>query len=476
MKSRQLDDMLECECFSPTSAMFEPKPDTVIDNRWRLLDLLASGGMGSVWKGRHEKLGSAAAIKFMLPTGAATDEARRRFEREAVAVAQLKSPNVVRVLDHGLVKGVPYTVMELLEGEDLATRLRHRRRLSVSECCELLEQACQGLSEAHAAGIVHRDLKPANLFITKERGKDLLKVLDFGVAKALDVDGEQTSSGVIIGSPQYMSPEQARAQPIDARSDLWSLGVIAFRLLSGRRLFVGRDVVDTMLQICHSDIPLASKLPEDVPVSVHEFLKTALDRDPNKRFQTAEEMGAAFKALGEAHSDHAPIIEPTTPSASISVPPQRVERIRTQLASGAGTASLVHEATDMPSRSVAARHGAQRRRKWVATMFISSVLVLGVWWATRGSSKEHLRTNVGTEDDAPPIHKSLPGSAAPPTAHSAPSADAAAEPRVVLEPPPPAATASPTRKVKKNTGKAHPTNPTPKPKPSPQQKHPIFGI
>ncbi len=481
--------------------MFEPQPDTLIDGRWRLESVLASGGMGSVWKGHHEKLGSAAAIKFMLPTGASTSEARRRFEREAIAAAQLKSPHVVRVLDHGLVSGVPYTVMELLEGEDLAARLRRKQRLSVPECCELLRQACDGLSEAHAADIVHRDLKPANLFITTQRGDDQLKILDFGVAKALGLDGEQTSSGVIIGSPQYMSPEQARAQAVDARSDLWSLGVIAFRLLTGKRLFAGQDIVDTVLQICTGPIPVASKLAADLPPAVDEFMQTALARDAAKRFQTAQEMASAFDALGKAHSDHVPIIDPN--ASSVSLPPQQLSATGVQRAASAlgdaraagaatATASLAPEAEgtlSVAASGLAKAPGPQRHRaRWVAAVFALGALASGAWWIARGTSEEPAPAAAGT------VGSGLPEPEPPPPSHSAvtPAGPQDSTPRATADAAPgqpPASHAPPTRPkrprsagTKAGAGPAPQPKPTPKPKAAPKpkegpkQKHPIFGI
>ena len=469
--------------------MFEPQPDTLIDGRWRLESVLASGGMGSVWKGRHDKLGSAAAIKFMLPTGASTKEARRRFEREAIAAAQLKSPHIVRVLDHGLVSGVPYTVMELLEGEDLAARLRRKHRLSVPECCELLRQACDGLSEAHAADIIHRDLKPANLFITNQRGEDQLKILDFGVAKALGLDGEQTSSGVIIGSPQYMSPEQARAQTVDARSDLWSLGVIAFRLLTGKRLFAGQDIVDTVLQICTGPIPVASKLAADLPPAVDEFMRTALARDAAKRFQTAQEMANAFGALGNTHSDHVPVVDPDASSVSLPPEPRGVVEEANRRAGGGSTATASLGPEPEGTLSVAASGLAQAPRSprhpawWVAGAVALGAVASGAWWLSRGAPNPSAAAGTVASAQPEPEH--------PPTSHSAAAPATPEDPKLRNEPDaapaqPPAAHAPPSRptsgKAKRprasgsKTGPAPQTKPKAKPKTSPKQKHPIFGI
>ncbi|MCA9622786.1 MAG: serine/threonine protein kinase, partial [Myxococcales bacterium] len=185
---------------------------TLIADKYRLVERLARGGMGSVWTAHHEKLDAEVAIKFMDPELAASDDMRARFEREAKAAAKLRSPHVVQVLDYGVEQGQPFIVMERLHGEDLRTRLRQRQRLGLREGASILNQVCKALRVAAEHGIVHRDLKPANVFIAKSGDDEVVKVLDFGVAKALrpTADGEGTTSGILLGSPHYMSPEQAR--------------------------------------------------------------------------------------------------------------------------------------------------------------------------------------------------------------------------------------------------------------------------
>src|SRR5262245_50494984 len=200
---------------------------------------MARGGMGTVWLGRDTKLGRAVAIKIMAKELAQMSEALARFEREALAVAQLRSAHVVQVFDYGLHEGLPYIVMELLEGENLGQRLKRLGRLGLEDAIMVLTQICKGLKAAHGAGLIHRDLKPSNIFLARRDDEEVVKLLDFGVVKAMDPlarigNSEATSTGILLGTPQYMSPEQARAiKEIDHRSDLWSVAVIVFRMLTG---------------------------------------------------------------------------------------------------------------------------------------------------------------------------------------------------------------------------------------------------
>jgi serine/threonine-protein kinase len=271
----------------------------VIAGKYRLESSLAQGGMGSVWRARHLTLDTALAVKFISADVAAREEARRRFEREAKAAAMLQSPHVVQIYDYGMDGDTPYLVMELLAGEDLAARLKRLHQLSPDETALIVTQVARALRRAAEAGIVHRDLKPSNVFIVQgEEDEELVKVLDFGVAKAprtLHPDDETTKMGAVIGSPRYMSPEQARGSPlVDPRSDLWSLAVIAYRALTGELPFNGTDVTDLVLKICSEDAKPPSSLEPSLGPEMDAFFVRALDRDPAARFQTAREFARAF--------------------------------------------------------------------------------------------------------------------------------------------------------------------------------------
>jgi serine/threonine-protein kinase len=287
--------------------MNEPKGGRVIAGKFRLEWPIGRGGMGTVWAAMHLQLDMPVAVKFMDPSAADAD-GRLRFEREARAIAQLRSPHVVQVLDHGVDNGTPYIVMELLEGEDLESRLRRTKKLSIGVATRIFTQSAKALRRAHDAGIVHRDLKPNNVFLARVDDEEVVKLLDFGVAKlqwngALDPHNESTQQGLLLGSPCYMSPEQARGHKnIDHRSDLWSLAVILFRSLTGVRPFDAGTIADLIIKICAEDPPHASSLMPDAPPGLDEFFFRCFSRDPDQRYQSALEMASDFEAIVRSYS------------------------------------------------------------------------------------------------------------------------------------------------------------------------------
>ncbi|WP_169796688.1 serine/threonine-protein kinase [Chondromyces crocatus] len=280
------------------------QPGAVLAGKFQILDLLGRGGMGSVWRAQDLMLGRQVAIKFIrlvqeLDEDVAA-EARMRFEREARAAAQLRTRHVVQIYEYGFHEDIPYIVMEMLAGETLAQRLEDAGRLTPMQSARILDQAARALELAHHAGIVHRDLKPANIFLAREDNDEIIKILDFGVAQAsgTGLDGSQTATGRLVGSPFYMSPEQARGiRPLDGRSDLWSLAVILFRMVTGERAFSGDSLGAVMVQILREPIPLPSRVLPELPPSMDAFFERAFSRDRDRRFQTAGEMAQAFSAI-----------------------------------------------------------------------------------------------------------------------------------------------------------------------------------
>ncbi len=265
--------------------------NAVVAGRFRLNRMLGRGGMGSVWHATHLGLDIPCAVKFIEGEFATIPEAAVRFEREAKAAAQLRSPHVVQILDHGVSEGRPYIAMELLDGEDLGKRLQARGKLAPPEINVIIAQVCRALTKAHSLGIVHRDLKPDNIFLVRDDDREIAKVLDFGIAKSGNSmeTGSNTRTGAMLGTPYYMSPEQAQGiKSVDYRSDLWSLAVIAFQCVTGRLPFESEALGDLLVKIIVAPIPVPSQFGH-VPAAFDAWWARAASRDPNQRFQSAKE-------------------------------------------------------------------------------------------------------------------------------------------------------------------------------------------
>lgn len=307
--------------------------------------------MGSVWLADHLALEIPCAIKFIDREPNSAD-ARRRFEREAKAAAQLRGQHVVQILDHGSWEGIPYIAMEYLEGEDLAARLERVVCLPHAQTLRIVSQVAKGLTRAHAAGIVHRDLKPENIFLTKDGDDEVVKVLDFGIAKhsqaALSEAG--TKTGSLLGTPFYMSPEQARGvKAIDHRSDLFSLAIIAYQCVTGQLPFYSEGLGDVLAQIMYEPIPVPSQRVTHVPPGFDGWWQRAASRSVEERFQSAKELADALAlALGISNTIDIPMLEPRPPNASSAEISERSPFAPTRLALG-GTPPLgSHPTIDRP--------------------------------------------------------------------------------------------------------------------------------
>jgi serine/threonine protein kinase len=289
---------------SPASAPGVPRIGDVIDSKYKTESVLGSGGMGIVVAARHLQLGQRVAIKFLRTDVGQDTAAVARFLREARAVVALSSEHVARVLDVGtLDSGAPYIVMEYLAGRDIAQALRESGRFTVAEAVAFVLQACEAIAEAHALGIVHRDLKPSNLFVARRLdGSPLVKVLDFGISRAPELGSiasrgvpSLTASGLMIGSPLYMSPEQIRnAKGVDGRTDVWSLGVILYELLTGAPPFSGETLGEVLAQIVAKDAPPVRRTSPDVPEALAQLISKCLDRDPALRVQSIAELATGL--------------------------------------------------------------------------------------------------------------------------------------------------------------------------------------
>lgn len=279
-----------------------PPSSTLIGGKYELVKMIGRGGMGSVWEGRHQSLGTSVAIKFIDKEFAESGEARQRFDNEARAAAAIQSKHAIQIHDHGVTDdGRPFIVMEMLRGEPLDKRLERTQRMSLQETARMIHQVCRALARAHNKHIVHRDLKPENIFLVHGPDDDeaVAKVLDFGIAKIRNADGQSltnsTKTGAVLGTPYYMSPEQARGlRSIDHRSDLWSLGVIVFRCVTGTLPFDGESLGDLLVKICTSPVPVPSERLPGLPPAFDAWFARAMAREPGERFSSAQELSEAL--------------------------------------------------------------------------------------------------------------------------------------------------------------------------------------
>ena len=297
-------------------------PGEVIGGKYRVERMLGQGGMGAVVEAMHLQLEEPVALKVMLTSPDVRPDAVQRFLREGRAASKIKSEHVARVLDVGtLPGGMPYLVMELLEGEDLSSRLARVGPLPVTEAVGHALDACDALAEAHAKGIIHRDIKPSNLFLASRAvGRPCLKVLDFGVSKIASgtSDGLLTSSRTIIGTPFYMAPEQMRASnQVDARADVWSLGATLYELLAGNPPFLADDITVLVARVLHDEPPPLATLRSGLPARLIEVIARSLAKDPAQRFPDIASFAAALAPFRDAHGDIDPVA-PTERPAQLS--------------------------------------------------------------------------------------------------------------------------------------------------------------
>lgn len=275
----------------------------VIMGRYRLVSLLGMGGMGSVWRAEHLQLQSEVAVKLLDPSIADDEHVLGRFLLEARAAATLRNRHVVQIFDYGVEEGNAFIVMELLHGETLGARIERLGVLPVEEAVRFMCQVMRAIAPAHDNDIIHRDLKPDNIFITSDEEGEYAKVLDFGVAKvksgSLGDAGVKTQTGMMVGTPYYMSPEQAKAKSVDHRSDIWAIAVITYEAITGQRPFGGESFGDLVLNICTQPVPLPSTIAQ-VPRGFDEWFVHGTQRDVEKRFRSTREMAQELMQLAAA--------------------------------------------------------------------------------------------------------------------------------------------------------------------------------
>jgi serine/threonine protein kinase len=409
------------------SPPFSLRAGDLITPSLELVRPLGAGGMGHVWVAHHRGLRTEVVVKFMSDHLSTSPEAVSRFSREAAAASQVKSPHVVQMLDHGLTyDGRLYIAMELMDGVDLAGVLAQRGTLRPDEVVTIVTHVCRALAKAHERGIIHRDIKPDNIFLVDAGGGELFaKVLDFGIAKStLSAPGTATTTGSVLGTPYYMSPEQVLGKPIDATTDIWALGVVAYECLTGAVPFAGDTVGALSIAICHETIVLPTMRNGALPDAVDTWFLRACARDRSERFSGAMEVADALRA---ALSQPARPASMTAADASGS---QRAIAPRRPTTGGA------------VSREVPAFVAPPRRRKWIVPAVIAASAVAGTLVGVVSLAVSRGSTGAATDEEPAeprkPRSKPRPTAAAP-TMMGAESASVSASFDAATEAPVPSA-------------------------------------
>lgn len=299
----------------------------ILNGQFQILEKVGTGGMGSVYKASQPAMNRTVAIKILHPKLAGRKDLTSRFRREARAMSQLSHPNTVKVFMYGELEddGSLYIVMEMLEGRNLNQTVRKGGPLPLERAIPILVQVCGALQEAHDLGIVHRDLKPENIFLCAQGGMvDYPKVLDFGLAKVTERQMQPgsvilTQEGMVFGTPEFMSPEQAQGKTLDARSDIYSLAVILYEVLTGKLPFSARTPMEYIQKhVMEAAIPLNQRVPErKFPETLEIVLIKALAKKPDDRYQSAAEFGEALRPFGGAAAASLPAIRVAGPHAVV---------------------------------------------------------------------------------------------------------------------------------------------------------------
>ncbi|WP_309890487.1 protein kinase domain-containing protein [Archangium sp.] len=300
------------------TAVTDPRIGTVLQERYRILQRLAAGGMGVVYRGERLELGRAVAIKFLHPWMAADSSFQRRFQIEAQAMSRLSHPCCVSVIDYGVQGDSPFMVMDFVTGQTLRTLVREGGPVPVKRALGIVRQVLAGLAHAHAQGIVHRDIKPDNILLTEAIGLgDQVRILDFGLAKLRDTVSNLTT-GLAVGTPSYMAPEQIRAGEIDVRTDLYAVGVLLFELLTGAKPFDGERVAEVMRKHQEETPPTLGSLRAGAGFSqeLEAVVRKAMAKQPVDRFQTAADFAGALEGLPDVTApSELPTLQVASPSS-----------------------------------------------------------------------------------------------------------------------------------------------------------------
>lgn len=313
----------------------DPLINKTVAGKYKVLERIGSGAMGSIYRAEHTALAKPVVIKVLHRHLVGDESHIKRFHREARAASRLNQPNCISVLDFGQTEdGWLYICMEYVSGRDLCRILFEERRLDPERAVRIASQVLDALDEAHNQGVIHRDLKPENIMIERLRmNPDFVKVLDFGIAKIRDTDGRadstgfKTATGMVFGTPEYMSPEQIRGEDLDGRSDLYSLGIVLYQMLSGELPFTGESVLEIATKhLTEPPVPLREKRP-DIPVALCEVVHRLLEKKRDRRYATAAEAKAALVASLNAPAAQPKDSAPTDGAASSAPGARRIDHV-----------------------------------------------------------------------------------------------------------------------------------------------------
>ncbi len=435
---------------SPNTKSQEALLGTVLEGLYRIDSLVGEGGMGSVYSATHLRLGRRVAVKVMAREFATHEEALARFHREAQVTSALGHPHIVQVFDFSVTPdGCPFIVMEFLEGEDLDHRLRRVARLTAKQMVHVVGQVASALTATHQQAIVHRDLKPGNIFLLDIAGApDFVKVLDFGISKVRTAATRLTRVAEIIGTPNYMSPEQAlgRIDEVDERTDQWALACIAWECLLGRTLFQGDNAQSILFQIVHEPIPPLTGRPAELSSAIEKVLRKALTKDKAGRF---DDVNALAMALEEAAAGAASAqLAGTSPTELMESPLSTPEPDAIGNVEGRSSPStLSHSAGQLDDML----DEIPSRPKWlwgVGAAAAIALLVGGFLVFRRPNESKPASAGSGHAEPASAAAAAAPLPVAVPPAAPAPAPPA---PAAV---PPPATASQPEEKPKPNTQRA----------------------
>lgn len=425
----------------------DPLIGMLIQDRYRIESLVAKGSMGVIYKATQEAIGRTVAIKVMHGYLVNDEESMKRYHKEAKAASRLNHPNITAVYDFGvLASGQPYIVMDLLTGKALADVLQQRGQLTLGQTLMVFNQVCQALAEAHARGVVHRDVKPENIVIEEmPDGKNILvKVVDFGIAtfaaEGEDTIGKITKTGTVCGSPFYMSPEQCDAGKVDQRSDLYSLGIVLFECLTGKVPFESKDIYLVLSMQVKDPPPRLSKMRSDIEFSpeIEMFVAKSLAKDPDARYQSAQEFWEGLAAAATGGGKKAPTQEFNRAQLKTpqQVPDEPIdpEALRRKIQEAAGIMA------EKAERAQQEQQAKRRRHKPAVSSFdriismaqiivppvLSLIMTAALFWVIANQSMIHSIISPGPSNGTT-------GSAPVKTVESLISADKLEEARAVLE-------------------------------------------